>query len=175
MLSFKPAFSLSSVTFIKTLFSSSSHSAVNVVSSAHLRVLIFLLEILIPACASPSLSFLMTYSAYKLNKQGDNIWPWCTPFPVWNQSIVPYPMVTVEFSIFAGILSAALSQHHVLGFEIAQLEYHLALLVLMLPKAHLTLYSKMSSSRWVIIWVIKIIWIIKIFCVVLLCILATSS
>ena len=29
------------------------------------------------------------YSAYKLNKQGDNIQPWCTSFPIWNQSIVP--------------------------------------------------------------------------------------
>ena len=24
------------------------------------------------------------YFAYKLNKQGDNIQPWCTPFPIWN-------------------------------------------------------------------------------------------
>ena len=24
------------------------------------------------------------YSTYKLNKQGDNIQPWCTPFPIWN-------------------------------------------------------------------------------------------
>ena len=31
-------------------------------------------------------------------------------------------MATAEFSKFAGILSAALSQHHLLGFEIAQLE-----------------------------------------------------
>ena len=31
------------------------------------------------------------YSAYKLNKQGDNIQPWCTPFPIWNQSVVPCP------------------------------------------------------------------------------------
>ena len=29
------------------------------------------------------------YSAYKLNKQGDNIQPWRTPFLIWNQSIVP--------------------------------------------------------------------------------------
>ena len=29
-------------------------------------------------------------------------------------------MATAEFSKFAGILSAALSQHHLLGFEIAQ-------------------------------------------------------
>ena len=32
-------------------------------------------------------------------------------------------MATAEFSNFAGILSAALSQHHLLGFEIAQLEF----------------------------------------------------
>ena len=35
------------------------------------------------------------YSAYKLNKQGDNIQPWCTPFPLWNQSVVPCPVLTV--------------------------------------------------------------------------------
>ena len=34
------------------------------------------------------------------------------------------PVVTAEFSKFAGILSAALSQYHLLGFEIAQLEFH---------------------------------------------------
>ena len=34
------------------------------------------------------------------------------------------PVATAEFSKFAGILSAALSQHHILGFEIAQLEFH---------------------------------------------------
>ena len=42
MLSFKPTFSLSSYTFIKRLFSSSSLSAIRVVSSAYLRLLIFL-------------------------------------------------------------------------------------------------------------------------------------
>ena len=36
------------------------------------------------------------------------------------------PVATAEFSKFAGILSAALSQHHLSGFGIAQLEfYHL--------------------------------------------------
>ena len=33
-------------------------------------------------------------------------------------------VVTAEFSKFAGILSTELSQHHLLGFEIAQLEFH---------------------------------------------------
>ena len=94
MLNFKPTFSLSSFTFIKRLFSSSSFSAIRVVSSSYLRLLIFLLAILIPACASSSLAFCMMYFAHKLNNQGDNIPPWCTPFPIWNQSIVPCLVLT---------------------------------------------------------------------------------
>ena len=95
MLSFKPIFSLSSFTFIKRLFSSSSLFAIRVVSSAYLRLLIFLPAILIPACASSSPAFLMMYSAYNLSKQGDNIQPWCTPFLIWNQSVVLCPVLTV--------------------------------------------------------------------------------
>ena len=57
----------------------------------HLRLLIFLSEILIPACASSSPAFLMMYSIYK---QGNNIQPWCTPFPVWNQSVVLCSVLT---------------------------------------------------------------------------------
>ena len=94
MLSFKPTFPLSSFTFIKRIFSSSL-CAIRVVSSAYLRLLIFLPEILIPACASSSPAFLVMYSAYKLNKQGDNIQPWHTPFPIWNQSVVPCPVLTI--------------------------------------------------------------------------------
>ena len=36
----------------------------------------------------------MMYSTYMLNKQGDNIQP-CSLFPIWNQSVVPYPVLTV--------------------------------------------------------------------------------
>ena len=50
MLSFKPAFLLSSFIFIKRFFKSSSLSAIRVVSSAYLKVLIFLLAIFIPIC-----------------------------------------------------------------------------------------------------------------------------
>ena len=89
MLSFKPTFSLFSFTFIKRLFSSSSLSAIRVVSSAYLRLLIFLPEILIPAWASSSPAFLTVYSAYKLNKYADNIQLWHTHFPFWNLSVVP--------------------------------------------------------------------------------------
>ena len=75
MLSLKLTFSLSSFTFIKRLFSSSSLSARRVVSSAYLKLLIFLLAILIPACGSSSPALLVMYSAYKLNKQGNNVQP----------------------------------------------------------------------------------------------------
>ena len=82
MLSFKPSFSLSYFTFIERLFILLCFPAISVVSSAYLRLLIFLLAILVPACASSSPAFHMIYTAYKLNKQGDNIQPWCTPFPI---------------------------------------------------------------------------------------------
>ena len=63
MLSFKPAFSLSSFTCIKRLFSSSLVSSINIVSSSYLKLLIFLLANLISACDSSSPKFCMVYSA----------------------------------------------------------------------------------------------------------------
>ena len=54
MFNFKPIVSLSSFTFIKRLFSPSSLSVIRVVSSACLRLLVFLPAILIPACALQS-------------------------------------------------------------------------------------------------------------------------
>ena len=65
---FHSPLSLSSTGFLVSL-----HFLPRVVSSARLRLLIFLPAILIPACAFSSPVFLMMYSAYKLNKQGDNI------------------------------------------------------------------------------------------------------
>ena len=46
---------------------------IEVVSSVYLRLLVFLLAVLILACVSSSLAFCMMYTAYNLNKQGDNI------------------------------------------------------------------------------------------------------
>ena len=93
MLSFKP-------TFFTLLFHQEAHfsfytSAVRVVSSMYLRLLIFLPAMLIPVCTSSSPAFLMMYSAYKLNNQSDNIQSWRTPFSIWNQSVVPCPVITV--------------------------------------------------------------------------------
>ena len=62
-------------------------------------------------------------------------------------------VATAESSKFAGVLSTTLSQHHLLGFEIAQTGISsppLALFIVMLSKAHLTSHSRMSGSRWVI-------------------------
>ena len=48
-------------------------------------------------------------------------------------------------------LSATLSQHHLSGFEIAQLNsITFTVFVVMLPKVHLTSHSRMSGSSWVI-------------------------
>ena len=66
MLSFKSAFSFSSFTLIKRLFSSSSLSAIRAILSAYLRLLIFLQAILISACDSSSLAFPLMYSALLL-------------------------------------------------------------------------------------------------------------
>lgn len=73
ILSFKPAFSLF-FTLIKRFFSSSSLSAIRVVSSAHLplewcRLYTFLLAVLILDCHPSGPAFLTMSSAYKLNKQ----------------------------------------------------------------------------------------------------------
>ena len=75
MLSFKPTFSLSTFTFIKRLLSSSSLSAIRVVSSAYLRLLIFLLAILIPTCVSSSPAFLLPYKVAYSQIIGIRIWP----------------------------------------------------------------------------------------------------
>ena len=73
-----------------------------VTGEAYLKLLLFLTAILIASYRildsilfSPSTAFLMMYSAYKLNKQCDNIQPCRTLFPIWNQSVVPYLVLTV--------------------------------------------------------------------------------
>ena len=64
-----------------------------------------------------------------------SMWNECNCVVVWTFLALPFfeigmktdvssPVATAEFSKWAGILSAALSQHHLLGFEIAQLEFH---------------------------------------------------
>ena len=63
------------------------------------EVIDILLETLIPFCSSSSLAFHMMYSAYKLSKQGDSLQSGCTPLPIWNQSVVPCPVLTVASGV----------------------------------------------------------------------------
>ena len=81
ILSFKPAFSLSSFTFTKRLF-------IRVVSSAYLRLLIFPQAICFQIGLYPAQHF--TWCTL----HGDNIEPWLTPFSILNQSIFPCPVLT---------------------------------------------------------------------------------
>ena len=92
MLSFKPAFSISSFTFFKRFLSSSSLYAIRIVSSAYLKLLMFLPAILI--VIHPARHFAW-YSANKLNHQGDSKQPWWTPFLILTHSIVPCLILTV--------------------------------------------------------------------------------
>ena len=98
ILSFRQTFSLSSFTFIKRLFSSSSLYAIRVGSSAYLRLLIFLPAMLIPDCASSSPAFLMRYSAYKLNKQGNFSIPFLK-YQCFNKSQVCFLLISSPVNI----------------------------------------------------------------------------
>ena len=74
-------------------------------SCAYLSLLIFLLAILIPACDSSSPAFCMMYSAYKLNKQGDNIQPWWTLFSILNQSnVLRWSLMDFQAGLFKNSL-----------------------------------------------------------------------
>ena len=81
----------------------------------------------VPVLLKPSLENFEHYSA--------SVWNECSCAVVWAFFGIAFlwlewkltflsPVATAEFSQFAGILSAALSQHHLSGFEIAQLEFH---------------------------------------------------
>ena len=52
-----------------------------------------------------------------------NLWH-CLSLGLEGKLTFSSPVATAEFSKFAGILSAAFLQHHLSGFEIAQLELH---------------------------------------------------
>ena len=98
MLSFKPAFSLSSFTFVKRLLSSSSLFAIRVLSAAYLGCWFS------PGNLDSSLCFVQSGILHdvlcilKLNKQSDHVQPWSTFFPIWNHSVVPCLVLTVASS-----------------------------------------------------------------------------
>ena len=115
VLSFKPAFSLSSFTLIRRPSTSSSFSAIRMMSPAHLRLL-FLPGILIAVCDSSSPAFRMIYSVYELNKQADNIKPCHNPFPVWNQSVISCLVLIVASGSTYKFLRRQVSQFGTISF-----------------------------------------------------------
>ena len=69
-------------------------------------------------------------------------------FGIGMKTVLSSPVATAEFSKLAGILSASLSQHHLLGVEVAEIpSLSLSLFIVMFCKAHLTSHSRMSHSR----------------------------
>ena len=156
-LSFKPAFSLSSFTFIKRLFSSSSLPAIKVVSFCISKGIdIF------PGNLDSSLCFIqpgIMYSAYKLNKQGDNIQPWRTPFPIWNQSVAPCPVLTVaswpphrflmRLLYWTLIMFAVLVHLNVFVFQIYNHSFF-RVVVSGFPSPSLSFYISFRNIHWVI-------------------------
>ena len=104
MLSFRPTFSLSCCTFIKRLFSSSSLSAIRVVSSAYLRLFRFLPAILIPACASPSpashnLNVTKFFTQYKVAARS------LSSYPEWNLSGISFYFLCLSCSLPNSLIS----------------------------------------------------------------------
>ena len=94
------------------------------------------LPLLNPAWTFGSSRFMYCWSlAWRIVHYFTRVWDECNCAVVWaffgiaflwdwNENMFFTPVATVEFSKFAGILSAVLSQHHLSGFERAQLEFH---------------------------------------------------
>uniref|UniRef100_A0AC11B9T4 Uncharacterized protein n=1 Tax=Ovis aries TaxID=9940 RepID=A0AC11B9T4_SHEEP len=74
------------------------------------RLLIFLPAVLTPACASSSPAFLMIYSAYKLNKQGNNI----------HNSMLLLHIPQVFFSVLIGAFSIGQASPNIEAFANAR-------------------------------------------------------
>ena len=103
-------------------------------SSAFSKSNLYIWKFLVHVLLKPSLENFEHYFASMWNECNCEVvwtffgiaflWDWNEnwPFPVlWSFQSCGVP---AEFSKFAGILSAALKQHHLSGFEIAQLEFH---------------------------------------------------
>ena len=92
-------------------------------SKSSLNILKFTVHILLkPALRILSIT-LLTYEMSAILGSLSILWL-CLSLGLECKLTFSSPVATAEFSKFAGILSAALSQHHLSGFEIAQLEFH---------------------------------------------------
>ena len=93
--SFKLAFSLSSFTFIKRFYRSSSFSAIRVKSSTYLRLLMLLPAPWFQLVTYPAWHFSWYAQHVPLNKQSDSRQCCHTLFSILCESVVPYRVLTV--------------------------------------------------------------------------------
>ena len=102
-------------------------------------------------------------------------WHWLSLGLEWKQTFSS-PVATAEFSKFADIECSTFTaaSFRIWNNSIGIPSPQLALFIVMLPKAHLTSRSRMSGSRWVIT-PCDYLGHEDLFCIVLLCIFATSS
>ena len=75
------------------------------VSSAYLKLFIFLPPILTPMSSSSWFACLMMYSLYRLNRYGERTHPCLTPFPIEKLSVSPYSVRTFKSSFRETCLS----------------------------------------------------------------------
>ena len=69
---------------------------INVVSSAYLRLVIFVTPNFAPPL-KPSRASLMMSSEYMLKRIGDKIYPWRTPLPISHHSVSPPPVLSADW------------------------------------------------------------------------------
>ena len=95
MLNFKPVFFFTHIFFHPHQYAlySSLLSAIRVVPSAYLRF--WYISHKFPSCELPSLIFCRMYPSYHVKEQVDNIQPWHTPYPIWNQFTLSHPFLTI--------------------------------------------------------------------------------
>src|SRR6218665_1488086 len=100
MLKYRPGFSLSLFSLLISFARSAFFPAINVVSSAYLKLFSVLPAIFTPSFAS-SISAFLILSAYRLNKNGDKMQPCRTPFLILNLSVSPNSvLITGDWSSY---------------------------------------------------------------------------
>ena len=104
------------------------------------------------------------YSVYKLNKQGDNIQPWHTPFPIWNQSVVPCPDLTVaSWPAYRFLKSQVKWSGIPISFRIFHRRFNYEILIfwimaMLISIVALTIYAPPWFSLFHILIIINICW-----------------
>ena len=87
---------LNRVRLLATAWTAAHQASMSITNSRNLLKLMSIESVMLsnhlilcrPLFLPPSLFPSMMSSAFKLNNQGHNIQPWCTPFLIWNQFVV---------------------------------------------------------------------------------------